>query len=289
MKDARHCLTTVKALGFRLPPEEYLLLVVSPVAPSLKPEQRDTVLPRVMVHCPMVRAQVNRAAGFVSRAVVADRCTEGDGRHIGNMSLQVLESAIDGIKLYGRREPYPDVTIQVGTMLMDSIQEEADGSKCRIGIVPWSSVATPMGWAESFGGRNTGKIQSALLSKGSIFLVANLHRGHNGRVLDQHPSKAGKAPVENEIADAVVLPILRSDRGESVGRVLGVGSNGLSYAHAESGSFSLSEGGGFTPIESEREDKRLHHSLLGLEGPGHGAEFGDKALRSPHSSCQSGA
>ena len=132
----------------------------------------------------MIRAEVDRAAVFVGRAAGVDRSTEGNGRHIGDMSLQVLESAIDGIKLYGRREPYPDVTIQVGAMLMDSIQEESDGSKCRFSIVPWSSIATPMRWAERFGGRNTGKIQSALLSKGSIFLIANLHSGHTGRVLD---------------------------------------------------------------------------------------------------------
>ena len=51
----------------------------------------------------------------------------------------------------------------------------------------------------------------ALLPKGSILLVAYLHRGQDGRMFDKHPSEEGQAPVENEVADAVILPILRSD------------------------------------------------------------------------------
>ena len=133
----------------------------------------------------------------------------------------MLERTIDWIELDGRREPNSQVAVQVGTMLMYSIQEEADGPKSRISLVPSSSVTTPMGWAEGFGGRSTGgrrktsalfqDVQRALLPKGSILLVADLHRGQDGRVLDQHPSEEGQAPVENEVADAVILPILRSD------------------------------------------------------------------------------
>ena len=217
MEDARHCLATVKALGFRLPLEEYLLLVISPVTSSLKPKQRNSVIPRMVAHSRVISAGVDRAAVFVGRAAGVDRRTEGDGRHIGDMSLQMLERTIDWIELYGRREPYSEVAVQVSTMLMDPIQEETDGPKSSIVFVPGSSIATPMGWAESFGGRNTGKIQSALLSKGSIFLVANLHSGQDGRVFDQHPPEQGQAPVEDEVADAVIFSLLRSDESKSIG------------------------------------------------------------------------
>ena len=211
MKYVGHCFATVKALGFKAPLKEDLLLVISPVPSSLKPKKCNSVVPRMVAHGRVIGAKIYRAAVFVGRAVGMDRRTEGDGRHIGNMSLQMLESAIDWIELYGWREPYSEVAVQVGTMLMDPIQEETDGPKSSIGFVPSSSIATSMGWAEGFGGRCTGRVMRALLPKGSILLVANLHRGQDGRVLDQHPSEEGQAPVENEVADAVILPILCSD------------------------------------------------------------------------------
>jgi hypothetical protein len=292
----------VKALGFRLPPRQVnlnafslpalapkkrLLLIICPVTSSLKPKQRDAVVPGVVVHGPVVRAKVNRTAVFVSRAVGGDRSTEGNGRHISDMSLQVLECTIDWVKLYGRREPYPDVTIQVSTMLVKSIQEESDRPKRSFGVVPWSSVATAMRWAKRFSDRNTGKVKSALFTKGSIFLVANFHSGHNGRVLDQHPPEQGQAPVEDSVADAVIFPLLCSDASEGIGRMLRVGRYGLSDANTKPCSLSLSKGRCFAPIKSQRKDERLYYSLLGLKGPRHGDEFSDQSLRPPHS-CRKG-
>ena len=112
----------------------------------------------------------------------------------------------------------------------------------------------PMRWAERFGNRSTGRIQSALLSKGSILLIANFHNSQTGRVLDKHSPEQGQASVENEIADAVVFALFRSDERKSIGRVLGVGGDGLSYAHAKSSCLPFSKGRSFAPIETKWED-----------------------------------
>jgi hypothetical protein len=234
----------------------------------------------------MVSAQVNGAAVLVGRAIDMDRITEGDGRDVGDMSLQMLKGAIDRVKLDGRREPDLKVTVQVGPMLMESIQEKPNGTKSGFSIIPGGTIATAMRWAKGLGFGNAGEVQSPIFSKRSIFLVANLHRGRNRRMLDEHSSEQSQAPVEHSVTDAEVLALLSSNEVEGVGGVLRIGGNSLCYAYAKSCSFSLSQGRRLATIEPEGKYERLDDSLLGLEGPRHGAQFCGQSLRLPESSSE---